>query len=68
MNKEVNRKDLVTYYGNPQMKIHSEYGFVSFLEWCKRECVRINRVNKNAVVHFNELGNVAIVNTKGELC
>lgn len=66
--KGVKKTDLLTFYGNPDIKIRSEYGLISTLEWCKRECERINRINKNAVVHFNELGNVAIVNMKGELC
>lgn len=62
--KGVKTTDLITFWGNPEMKIKSEYGLVALLEWCNRECKRIRRKNQKAAVLFDEAGNVAIANMR----
>ena len=57
----IKKTDLITFYGSPDIKLHSEYGFITFLEWCIKEVARINKANKNVVIHTNEVGSIAIV-------
>ena len=62
--KEVKRGDLLTYYAAPNCKMESQYGYTTFLKWCEKEVERINRAGRNVAIHFNELGNIAIVNRR----
>lgn len=65
--KGVKKTDLLTFFGDPNQKVESEYGIIPLLQWCQQECKRINQINQNAVVMFNEVGSVAIVNRR-KLC
>lgn len=35
----------VTVFDWPTTKLHSQYGFVTFREWCREEAARINSAN-----------------------
>lgn len=31
----------VTVWGRPEERLNSEYGIVTYQEWCEKECVRV---------------------------
>jgi len=38
--------DRVTVWGNPSDSLASEYGVVSYFQWCEKEMARMNRVTE----------------------
>lgn len=56
-----NGRRTLSYWALPDVKCKTEYGFVSHLEWCKREIERMRRKGDSRVrVVRNALGGVAL--------
>ena len=51
------KKKYITYFGNPNEFLKSQYGRITFGDWCKLEAVRIGQ---GAFVETDDKGRVAI--------
>ena len=52
-NAEIN-PDEITVPSNPDERVQSQYGSISYLHWCELEAARINRPTMPATVAYRD--------------
>lgn len=50
----------VTHYENPNFKVDSQWGRITYLEWCTKESNRMNSAGAHTSIHWRD-GYVAII-------
>jgi hypothetical protein len=43
-----------TVWGNPEHKLQSQFGFISYAEWCAKESARMNAQGANTHVVWDQ--------------
>jgi len=51
---------MVTEWGSPEEIIDSGYGKITYLEWCEKECNRINQRGDGVIIMTREDGFIAL--------